>query len=97
MSQQVLQALKKVNFTLGTGEQVSFDSNGDPTARYEVVNWQLGPDGAVEFRVIGYYDASLPSGQQFVMSPVSMVWAGGEKEVSVYAVHEQQHIVHLLL
>ncbi|XP_035240474.1 extracellular calcium-sensing receptor-like [Anguilla anguilla] len=77
---QVLRALKKVNFTLGTGEKVSFDSNGDPVARYEVVNWQLGPDGAVKFRVVGYYDDSLPSGQQFVMRPVSMVWAGGQKE-----------------
>ncbi|XP_035240499.1 extracellular calcium-sensing receptor-like isoform X3 [Anguilla anguilla] len=77
---KVLKALKKVNFTLETGEKVSFDSNGDPAARYEVVNWQLGPDGAVEFRVVGYYDASLPSGQQFVMSPVSIVWAGGQKQ-----------------
>ncbi|XP_061073460.1 extracellular calcium-sensing receptor-like [Conger conger] len=77
---QVLKALKKVNFTLGTGEKVSFDSNGDPIARYEVVNWQLAPDGAVEFRAVGYYDASLPPGQQFVMSPVSMVWAGGQEE-----------------
>ncbi|XP_061073556.1 extracellular calcium-sensing receptor-like [Conger conger] len=77
---QVLMALKKVNFTLGTGEKVSFDSNGDPAARYELVNWQLAPGGAVKFRVVGYYDASLPSGQQFVMSPVSMVWAGGQKK-----------------
>ncbi|XP_064158445.1 extracellular calcium-sensing receptor-like [Anguilla rostrata] len=77
---QVLRALEKVNFTLGTGEKVSFDSNGDPVARYEVVNWQLGPDGAVKFTVVGYYDASLPSGQQFVMSAASIVWAGGKKE-----------------
>ncbi|XP_064158785.1 extracellular calcium-sensing receptor-like [Anguilla rostrata] len=77
---QVLEALKKVNFTLGTGEQVSFDNNGDPVARYEVVNWQLGPDGAVKFRAVGNYDASLPPGQQFVMSPVTMVWAGGQKQ-----------------
>ncbi|XP_061073045.1 extracellular calcium-sensing receptor-like [Conger conger] len=77
---QVLEALKKVNFTLGTGEHVSFDNNGDPVARYEVVNWQLGPDDAVKFRVVGYYDASLPSGQQFVMSAISMVWAGGQKD-----------------
>ncbi|XP_035240516.1 extracellular calcium-sensing receptor-like [Anguilla anguilla] len=77
---QVLKALKEVNFTLGTGEKVSFDSNGDPVARYEVVNWQLGPDSEVEFKMVGYYDASLPPGQQFVMSPVTMVWAGGQKQ-----------------
>ncbi|XP_035241570.1 extracellular calcium-sensing receptor-like [Anguilla anguilla] len=77
---QVLEALKEVNLTLGTREKVFFDRNGDPVARYEVVNWQLGPDGAVKFRVVGYYDASLPAGQQFVMSPVTMVWAGGQKQ-----------------
>ncbi|XP_064159293.1 extracellular calcium-sensing receptor-like [Anguilla rostrata] len=77
---QVLKALKEVNFTLGTGEKVFFDSNGDPVARYEVVNWQLGPDSEVEFKMVGYYDASLPPGQQFVMSPVTMVWAGGQKQ-----------------
>ncbi|XP_064158720.1 extracellular calcium-sensing receptor-like [Anguilla rostrata] len=79
-SWQLLRALKKVNFTLETGENVFFDSNGDPIARYEVVNWQLGPDGAVKFRVVGYYDASFPSGQQFVMRPVNMVWAGGQTQ-----------------
>ncbi|XP_035240494.1 extracellular calcium-sensing receptor-like [Anguilla anguilla] len=77
---QVLEALKKVNFTLGTREHISFDNKGDPVARYEVVNWQLGPDGAVQFRVVGNYDASLPPGQQFVMNPVTMVWAGGQNE-----------------
>ncbi|XP_064159215.1 extracellular calcium-sensing receptor-like [Anguilla rostrata] len=85
---QVIKAMKKVNFTLGTGEKVSFDSNGDPAARYEVVNWQLGPDGAVKFKVVGYYDASLPVGQQFVMSPVTMVWAGGQKQKSRSACSE---------
>ncbi|XP_036392015.1 extracellular calcium-sensing receptor-like [Megalops cyprinoides] len=77
---QVLEALKKIHFTLETGEQVSFDSNGDPAARYEVVNWQRGPDGAVQFTVVGIYDATLPAGQQFKMSPVSMVWAGGQQQ-----------------
>uniref|UniRef100_A0A8C9TWW5 G-protein coupled receptors family 3 profile domain-containing protein n=1 Tax=Scleropages formosus TaxID=113540 RepID=A0A8C9TWW5_SCLFO len=77
---QVLDALKKVNFTLRTGERVFFDGNGDPAAKYEVVNWQLGPNGAVEFKAVGYYDATLPPGQQFVMSPVDMAWAGGQKQ-----------------
>uniref|UniRef100_A0A8C9VAT6 Extracellular calcium-sensing receptor-like n=1 Tax=Scleropages formosus TaxID=113540 RepID=A0A8C9VAT6_SCLFO len=79
---QVLDALKKVNFTLRTGERVFFDGNGDPAAKYDVVNWQLGPNGAVEFKAVGYYDATLPPGQQFVMSPVDMAWAGGQKQVS---------------
>ncbi|XP_048837909.1 extracellular calcium-sensing receptor-like isoform X2 [Brienomyrus brachyistius] len=78
---QVLESLQKVNFTLKTGERVFFDGNGDPAAKYEVVNWQLNPVGAVEFKAVGYYDATLPAGRQFVMSPVSMVWAGGQQEM----------------
>ncbi|XP_072557258.1 extracellular calcium-sensing receptor-like [Paramormyrops kingsleyae] len=78
---QVLKSLQKVNFTLKTGERVFFDGNGDPAAKYEVVNWQLNPEGAVEFKAVGYYDATLPAGRQFVMSPVSMVWAGGQREM----------------
>ncbi|XP_048837907.1 extracellular calcium-sensing receptor-like [Brienomyrus brachyistius] len=78
---QVLESLQKVNFTLKTGERVFFDGNGDPAAKYEVVNWQLNPAGAVEFKAVGYYNATLPAGRQFVMSPVSMVWAGGQQEM----------------
>uniref|UniRef100_A0AAR2IUC6 G-protein coupled receptors family 3 profile domain-containing protein n=1 Tax=Pygocentrus nattereri TaxID=42514 RepID=A0AAR2IUC6_PYGNA len=57
-------------------ESVYFDSNGDPTARYELVNWQKNPAGDIVFITVGHYDASLPSDEQFVMKPVSIVWAG---------------------
>ncbi|XP_015216197.2 extracellular calcium-sensing receptor-like [Lepisosteus oculatus] len=75
---QVLEQLKNVNFTLKTGEQVFFDDNGDPIARYELVNWQLVNESNTLFMTVGYYDASLPAAQQFVMNHVNIVWAGGE-------------------
>ncbi|XP_069053809.1 extracellular calcium-sensing receptor-like [Lepisosteus oculatus] len=75
---QVYQYLKKVNFTTKTGEQVSFDDNGDPPARYELVNWQVVNGSTVQFMTVGYYDASLPAGHQFVMNQVNIVWAGGQ-------------------
>ncbi|XP_015216165.2 extracellular calcium-sensing receptor-like [Lepisosteus oculatus] len=77
---QVLQHLKKVSFTTKTGEQVSFDDNGDPVARYELVNWQLVNESTIQFKTIGYYDASLPAGRQFVMNQVNISWAGGQYE-----------------
>uniref|UniRef100_A0A3B4E000 G-protein coupled receptors family 3 profile domain-containing protein n=1 Tax=Pygocentrus nattereri TaxID=42514 RepID=A0A3B4E000_PYGNA len=76
LSSQVLYSLQSVNFTMPTGESVYFDSNGDPTARYELVNWQKNPAGDIVFITVGHYDASLPSDEQFVMKPVSIVWAG---------------------
>ncbi|XP_006637501.2 extracellular calcium-sensing receptor-like [Lepisosteus oculatus] len=78
---QVLQYLSRVNFTTRSGEKVYFDENGDPVARYAIVNWQQNKQGITTFRVIGLYDASLPEGQQFVMNRVSAVWAGDHDEV----------------
>ncbi|XP_041120304.1 extracellular calcium-sensing receptor-like [Polyodon spathula] len=73
---QVLHNLKSVNFTTKSGESVYFDDNGDPIARYELVNWQRTKETSVKFVTVGYYDASLPAGQQFAMNAVSIVWAG---------------------
>ncbi|XP_066565580.1 extracellular calcium-sensing receptor-like [Amia ocellicauda] len=70
---QVLQYLKKVNFTTRNGERVLFDENGDTAARYALVNWQLNKEGITTFEMIGLYDASLPEGQQIVMNNVSTV------------------------
>ncbi|KAK2912399.1 hypothetical protein Q8A73_006512 [Channa argus] len=63
-SKQVLTQLKKVNFSQN-GYHVSFDANGDPVATYELVNWQKSKSGSLEFVTVGYYDASLPVGQEF--------------------------------
>nr|XP_015216201.1 PREDICTED: extracellular calcium-sensing receptor-like [Lepisosteus oculatus] len=75
---KLLEHLQKVHFTTKTGEQVSFDDNGDPPARYELVNWQVVNGSTVQFMTVGYYDASLPAGHQFVMNQVNIVWAGGQ-------------------
>uniref|UniRef100_A0A4W4HA78 G-protein coupled receptors family 3 profile domain-containing protein n=1 Tax=Electrophorus electricus TaxID=8005 RepID=A0A4W4HA78_ELEEL len=45
----ILNRLKRVNFTTKNGYQVSFDSNGDPVAVYELINWQFKKDGALNF------------------------------------------------
>ncbi|XP_069053786.1 extracellular calcium-sensing receptor-like [Lepisosteus oculatus] len=78
---QVLHSLARVNFITRSGEKVRFDDNGDPVARYAIVNWQRNMKGITTFDVIGLYDASLPEGQQFIMSDISVVWAGDQDEV----------------
>ncbi|XP_039597172.1 extracellular calcium-sensing receptor-like [Polypterus senegalus] len=78
---QVLQYLKGVNFTTKIGERVFFDENGDPTARYELVNWQLNKNGVTEFVVVGYYDASYPVGQQFKMNNINIIWTDNQHQV----------------
>ncbi|XP_073785873.1 extracellular calcium-sensing receptor-like isoform X1 [Danio rerio] len=76
--QQVVGALKKINFTLKLGDIVSFDSTGATVAQYEVVNWQKDANESIKFKPIGYYDASLPPHQRFVLHTENIIWAGGQ-------------------
>uniref|UniRef100_A0A667ZFY5 Olfactory receptor C family, j1 n=1 Tax=Myripristis murdjan TaxID=586833 RepID=A0A667ZFY5_9TELE len=79
---QVLHYLTQVNFTTKIGENVFFDEMGDPVARYALVNWQMDQTGYILFKTIGYYDASMPEGQQFEMKAgVKAIWAGEQLEV----------------
>ncbi|XP_066565574.1 extracellular calcium-sensing receptor [Amia ocellicauda] len=78
---QLLEYLTTVNFTTKSGETVSFDQNGDPIARYELLNWQLVNESSIQFTNVGHYDSSLPAGHQFVMNDVNIVWAGGQNEI----------------
>ncbi|XP_076850875.1 extracellular calcium-sensing receptor-like [Brachyhypopomus gauderio] len=79
---QVLNQLKRVNFTTKNGYQVNFDSNGDPAAVYELINWQFKKDGALDFVPVGSYDASKPRGQEFRMSS-AISWMGGQTKMPV--------------
>ncbi|XP_017564482.2 extracellular calcium-sensing receptor-like [Pygocentrus nattereri] len=77
---QILDQLKSVNFTTKNGFQVSFDSNGDPVAVYELINWQVRKDGTLVFVTVGQYDSSKPRSQEFSISR-AISWVGGQTEV----------------
>ncbi|XP_026142614.1 extracellular calcium-sensing receptor-like [Carassius auratus] len=76
--QQVVEALKKTNFTVKFGDRVWFDSTGGAVAQYEIVNWQQDSDGSIQFNTVGYYDASLPPDQRFVLNTENIIWVGGQ-------------------
>ncbi|CAM4578960.1 unnamed protein product [Leuciscus chuanchicus] len=76
VSSQVLHSLQNVNFTMASGQTVYFDQNGNPMARYELINWQKNGAGETNFITVGHYDASLPSEQQFVMNSMNIIWEG---------------------
>ncbi|XP_026140982.1 extracellular calcium-sensing receptor-like [Carassius auratus] len=78
--QQVVEALKRVNFTVKMGDRVWFDSTGAAVAQYEVVNWQKDSDGSIQFIPVGYYDAALPPNQNFVLNTKNIIWTGGQLE-----------------
>ncbi|XP_035535782.1 extracellular calcium-sensing receptor-like [Morone saxatilis] len=78
-SKQVQTLLKKVHFSQN-GYDVSFDANGDPVAKYELVNWQKSEKGSIELVTVGHYDASLPVGQEFRINK-SLTWIEGGTQV----------------
>ncbi|XP_078022921.1 extracellular calcium-sensing receptor-like [Epinephelus lanceolatus] len=78
---EVLTQLKKVNFSQN-GYDVSFDANGDPVAKYELVNWQKSESGSIELVTVGHYDASLPAGQEFSINR-KLTWVEGGTQVPV--------------
>uniref|UniRef100_A0A671U7X1 G-protein coupled receptors family 3 profile domain-containing protein n=1 Tax=Sparus aurata TaxID=8175 RepID=A0A671U7X1_SPAAU len=57
----ILQHIRKIRFTTKEGDEVYFDENGDPAAKYEIINWQPRENGIVDFVAVGLYDASLPA------------------------------------
>ncbi|XP_028817314.1 extracellular calcium-sensing receptor-like isoform X2 [Denticeps clupeoides] len=76
---EVLKELKKINFTVN-GYPVHFDSNGDPVAIYEVINWQVAEGGALKFVTVGRYDASKPKGHELSLSR-NITWFDGQMQV----------------
>lgn len=78
---QVLNALREVSFFTETGEKVFFDKNGDPAARYDLLNWQQGEDGTTKFVKVGFYDASLQPEFQLSFNNISIVWAKNQHQV----------------
>ncbi|XP_077050175.1 extracellular calcium-sensing receptor-like [Siphateles boraxobius] len=78
---QVFDQLKQVNLTKNN-YSVSFDTNGDPVATYELVNWQLQGDGSIDFVTVGQYDASQPKGQEFSLNRV-IIWFDDSEKVPV--------------
>uniref|UniRef100_A0A8C4DSI8 G-protein coupled receptors family 3 profile domain-containing protein n=2 Tax=Dicentrarchus labrax TaxID=13489 RepID=A0A8C4DSI8_DICLA len=88
-SKEVLTHLKKVNFSQN-GYDVSFDANGDPVATYELVNWQKSESGSIELVTVGFYDASLPVGQEFRINK-NITWVEGRTQVPVSVCSDSCH------
>uniref|UniRef100_A0A3B4CF62 G-protein coupled receptors family 3 profile domain-containing protein n=1 Tax=Pygocentrus nattereri TaxID=42514 RepID=A0A3B4CF62_PYGNA len=74
--------LKRVHFKTKDGEEVYFDNNGDPVAKYEIINWQTTDDHH-EFVTVGLYDSSLPENNRLAIKIASIVWTQNTNQVPV--------------
>uniref|UniRef100_A0A3Q1IZP9 G-protein coupled receptors family 3 profile domain-containing protein n=1 Tax=Anabas testudineus TaxID=64144 RepID=A0A3Q1IZP9_ANATE len=85
----ILQQIQKINFKTKEGDEVYFNENGDPPAKYEIINWQPTENGVADFVTVGLYDASLPADKQLSLQNKSLVWAQNSKEVPVSVCSEK--------
>ncbi|XP_055370140.1 extracellular calcium-sensing receptor-like [Betta splendens] len=79
----VLQHIKMINFTTKEGDEVYFNENGEPPAKYEIVNWQPTEKGVVDFVTVGLYDASLPADKQLSLQNKTLIWTQNSLQVPV--------------
>uniref|UniRef100_A0A3Q3BK08 Extracellular calcium-sensing receptor-like n=1 Tax=Kryptolebias marmoratus TaxID=37003 RepID=A0A3Q3BK08_KRYMA len=71
------------------GEEVYFNENGDPAAKYEIINWQPEENGIIGFATVGVYDASLPADRQLNLLNKTFIWAQNSIEVPVSVCREK--------
>uniref|UniRef100_A0A3Q0RQS7 Olfactory receptor C family, x1 n=1 Tax=Amphilophus citrinellus TaxID=61819 RepID=A0A3Q0RQS7_AMPCI len=61
--------------------KVNFYQNGDPIAYYDLMNWQMAPDGSLNLVKVGFYDASLPAGHSLVINDSLIQWPLRKKAI----------------
>ncbi|XP_058242934.1 extracellular calcium-sensing receptor-like [Hemibagrus wyckioides] len=76
-----LEQLKRVHFKTKEGEDVFFDKNGDPAAKYEIINWHLNEEKQHEFVTAGHYDSSLTGHDHLFVNMTSIMWAQHTNQV----------------
>ncbi|XP_043975228.1 extracellular calcium-sensing receptor-like [Gambusia affinis] len=85
----ILQHIQKIHFKTKEGEEVYFNENGDPAAKYEIINWQPRENDIVDFITVGVYDASLPFDEQLKLQNKSILWSLSSKQVPVSVCSEK--------
>ena len=68
-------------FVNSLGQEMYFDENGDPPARYEIINWQRDRTGEVHFKRVGSFDSSEPSNMQLQLNMNSIIWNNKNNQV----------------
>ncbi|XP_069816376.1 extracellular calcium-sensing receptor-like [Dendropsophus ebraccatus] len=78
---QLLYYMKKLHLNTSDGRQLFFNENGDPPAMYDIVNWQLSPEGKLQQVKVGSYDTSVTSGNFFSINTSHVKWDTRDKGV----------------
>ncbi|KAJ4936111.1 hypothetical protein JOQ06_017635, partial [Pogonophryne albipinna] len=76
----ILQHIRTIQFKTKEGEEVYFNENGDPAAKYDIINWKPRENDIVEFVTVGLYDASLPENKQLHLQNESITWTQNSQQ-----------------
>ncbi|XP_043915196.1 vomeronasal type-2 receptor 26-like [Protopterus annectens] len=71
---QLLHYLKNVHFKNTGDEDIYFDQNGDPPARYDILNWQISSDGTYNYVDIGHFDNTASQDKKIVVNDIAIQW-----------------------
>ncbi|XP_030258007.1 extracellular calcium-sensing receptor-like [Sparus aurata] len=85
----ILQHIRKIRFKTKTGDEVYFNENGDPSGKYEIINWQPRENGIVDFVSVGLHDTSLPADKQLNLQSKPLIWAQNSPEVPLSVCSEK--------
>ena len=73
--------MKNTKFSI-LGEKVDFDTNGDPIASYDLMNWRREQDGSLQLMKVGFYDASLSPELSLLVNESVIQWPVGQQVCS---------------
>uniref|UniRef100_A0A3B3INF5 Olfactory receptor C family, v1 n=1 Tax=Oryzias latipes TaxID=8090 RepID=A0A3B3INF5_ORYLA len=79
---QLQHYIEEVKFNIA-GEEVNFDLKGDSVPYYDIINWQKGTSGNIEFVNVGLFDGTKAAGEELVIYEDKLTWAGHQREVPV--------------
>ncbi|XP_078524897.1 vomeronasal type-2 receptor 26-like [Lissotriton helveticus] len=77
----LLHYMKKVHFKNKVGEEISFDSQGDPPARYDIIHWKVAPDGTMQYVKVGHFDDRESEGLELHINISTTQWNSRYNEV----------------
>ncbi|KAM3924643.1 extracellular calcium-sensing receptor-like [Leptodactylus fuscus] len=80
-SWQIVRALKEVNFKNPMGEEMYFDSTGNPPTDYDVMNWHRNLDESITLVKVGRYNLRESQENDLSMNVTSIRWITGEQEI----------------
>ncbi|KAM4749221.1 vomeronasal type-2 receptor 26-like [Rhinophrynus dorsalis] len=80
---RLLHYVKKMRLLLSSGRELFFDTNGDPPAAYDIVNWKVSSKGTIRYVKVGSYDTAASLGQVFTVNTSAILWATGDQQVPV--------------